>query len=175
MKPFSALMILMLAASASANTLKWHGFWGKWRNFQSCGHGSYVNGFSNRVEGNQKGGDDTAMNAIRMTCTNGRTLTPHGGLWGGWGHSARCPGGYTGAQVRIERQQGDGDDTALNCVKLWCTSTNSWSNSNCGPWGDWHTGWCDKGQKICGVNIRLEDSQRGGDDTAMNGIELRCC
>lgn len=45
-----------------------------------------------------------------------------------------------------------------------------------GFWGDWW-GWkyCPQYTYVCGVNVRIEWDQGGGDDTAMNGIRLVCC
>jgi len=45
-----------------------------------------------------------------------------------------------------------------------------------GLWGNWW-GWayCPTGTYVCGARVRFEWDQGGGDDTAMNGIQLACC
>ena len=45
-----------------------------------------------------------------------------------------------------------------------------------GYWGTWW-GWTDCPQYtyVCGARVRIEGDQGGGDDTAMNGIQLKCC
>ena len=51
-------------------------------------------------------------------------ITSHDGYWGKWHKTAMCPSGQyvCGMRVRIEDQQGDGDDTAMNSVRLQCCS-----------------------------------------------------
>jgi hypothetical protein len=44
------------------------GFWGEWSGWQWCPPGSYVGGLNVRIESDQGGGDDTAMNGIRVVC-----------------------------------------------------------------------------------------------------------
>lgn len=49
-------------------------------------------------------------------------VSAHDGIWGAWTKIAMAPPGHyvAGIQVRFEASQGDGDDTAVNAVKLWC-------------------------------------------------------
>ncbi len=44
------------------------------------------------------------------------------------------------------------------------------------PWGGWQ-GWtdCPANYYVCGINQRVEGSQDGGDDTAVNDLYIRCC
>jgi hypothetical protein len=44
--------------------------------------------------------------------------------WGDWGKVEYCPEGEraTGFSLKTEREQGRGDDTALNAIALICTS-----------------------------------------------------
>lgn len=44
--------------------------------------------------------------------------------------------------------------------------------TNYGDWGTWK--YCPEGSWVTGVNLKIENSQGGGDDTALNGIELTC-
>ena len=48
-----------------------------------------------------------------------------------------------------------------------------------GPWGEWYTAtYCPKNYYVCGLEQKLEGNQGskyGEDDTALNGVALRCC
>jgi hypothetical protein len=81
------------------------------------------------------------------------------------------------AKLKIEGNQGSGDDTGANDVKFLCSNGAEIAASNGGGWGSWgsYTS-CPAGTAVCGLSIRLEDKQgSNGDDTAMNGLELHCC
>jgi len=159
------------------------GFWGDWREHIYCNAGMWATGYRMRVEASQGGGDDTALNSVQLFCTTptGRAewITSFDGLWGGWTSASMCsgPGNYAnGARIRIEGGQGRGDDTATNDVEFACTQGGTISapgGAGWGSWGNWTT--CPNNTAICGLQIRFEGSQGGGDDTAMNGLKLDCC
>jgi hypothetical protein len=44
------------------------GYYGSWRGMKTCPDNTYVCGLEGRIEGKQGGGDDTAMNGIKMKC-----------------------------------------------------------------------------------------------------------
>lgn len=45
-----------------------------------------------------------------------------------------------------------------------------------GKWGNWKgMKHCPKDHYVCGLEVRFEDDQGGGDDTAMNGLKMDCC
>jgi len=158
--------------------ITYSGLWGSWGSWEYC-DGDYAVSFSQRVEGNQGGDDDTALNAICLKCNSGRTICSKAGGWGGWASSSRCSAGYKGADFKFERNQGGGDDTAANGLELVCASGGSHMTSNMGPWGSWKGyQYCNSGQRICGIQTRVERHQGSGrneDDTALNGVDLRCC
>ncbi|XP_051536965.1 vitelline membrane outer layer protein 1-like isoform X2 [Myxocyprinus asiaticus] len=98
------------------------GSWGTWTNIKWCSSG-FLKTFQLRVESSQGGGDDTAANNIRFTCSeNGEVLEGSGMSWGDWGDwSNTCPGkGICGIKTSIEEPQHSGDDTALNDVMMYC-------------------------------------------------------
>jgi len=45
-----------------------------------------------------------------------------------------------------------------------------------GYWGSWR-GWasCPSKHYVCGLQARVEKKQGKGDDTAMNGLQMKCC
>uniref|UniRef100_A0A8C5MBE6 Vitelline membrane outer layer protein 1 homolog n=1 Tax=Leptobrachium leishanense TaxID=445787 RepID=A0A8C5MBE6_9ANUR len=104
----------------------------------------------------------------------------NGGPWGDWGTMEKCPAGTRAAafSLKVEREQGNGDDTALNGISLYCVNTNfqvvKTITSSVGQWGDWKpVQWCPSGylQAFC---LRVEGSQGRGDDTAANNIKFKC-
>ncbi|XP_048036180.1 vitelline membrane outer layer protein 1-like isoform X1 [Megalobrama amblycephala] len=97
------------------------GNWGKWTNIKWCPSG-FLKAFQLRVESSQGVGDDTAANNIRFSCSDGVVLTGDGTGWGNWGNwSPVCDGrGICGIKTRVENPQGNGDDTALNDVQMYC-------------------------------------------------------
>ncbi|KXZ48684.1 hypothetical protein GPECTOR_26g587 [Gonium pectorale] len=100
---------------------------GDWTASASCPTGGYFVGAKMRTESYQgTSGDDTAANSIVFTCSNqkGTDTNAYSGLWGTWNSYTYCPGEsyICGIQVRVEGQQGSGDDTALNGLRIGCCS-----------------------------------------------------
>jgi hypothetical protein len=70
---------------------------------------------------------------FQMWCKeDNQELVPHSDetsfsvTWGNWGRMVNCTGGFSSAKVRIEVNQYLGDDTAMNCIQLYCDSSRSW-------------------------------------------------
>ena len=87
------------------------------------------------------------------------------------------PGKYVvGFQLKTEKEQGDGDDTALNGIKLQCAAVglardDSIVHSTVGEWGDWGQYFrCPIGSVLTGYQLRSESEQGQGDDTAANNL-----
>eukprot|EP00977_Amphora_coffeiformis_P020429 scaffold8253_cov163-Amphora_coffeaeformis.AAC.4 len=113
------------------------------------------------------------------------------GLWGKWKdwvYRPRPRGPRTrndrffacGAQIRFEDPQGGGDDTAANGLRLVFCEINNWNSQSTktiyeGRWGSWKPAvMCKPGTYMNGAKVRFEGSQRWGDDTALNGLEITC-
>lgn len=167
------------------------GSWGSWRPQATCPDGWTVVGGRQRVEPDQGKGDDTALNSVQFRCRNPtptykdtlklspiyeeRDITSFDGYWGTWSDWRSCPSGasVTGARMKIEPNQGGGDDSGGNDVELKCTDGTTLGFGNGGRWGTWGD-WVSCSTKVIGLAVRVEDSLAAGDDTAMNGLKLVC-
>ncbi|XP_075433796.1 vitelline membrane outer layer protein 1-like [Ascaphus truei] len=104
----------------------------------------------------------------------------NGGQWGDWGPLQTCPDGSHAKafSLKVEGGQGDGDDTALNGIRLHCVSRNNIDENSIqsteGPWGSWTSPVrCPNGNLIA-FSLRVETPQGDGDDTAANNIMFKC-
>jgi len=165
--------------------ITWHGIWGDWAGSPDlCPFGSFVYGFVQKSEPGQGGGDDTALNAILLHCRNPnrketiKSITSSQGPWGDWGTHAWCSSStpVIGFAVKEEPSQGGGDDTSLNEIALYCmgktVALHSSVKTGWGSWKPWQR--CPSGFAVAGLRTRVERPQGGGDDTALNGIQLYC-
>uniref|UniRef100_A0A8C0J7K7 Vitelline membrane outer layer 1 homolog n=1 Tax=Chelonoidis abingdonii TaxID=106734 RepID=A0A8C0J7K7_CHEAB len=135
------------------------GKWGTWGQEQSCPGNSFAIGFSLKVELPQLAGDDTALNGIRLLCSDDSTIQSNVGPWGSWGLVKKCPLGQrlTQFRLRVEPCRGLKDDTAANNIEFICTGGKELrGDGRC--WGKW-----------------VEAPQGKGDDTAMNDASFKCC
>ncbi len=117
-------------------------------------------------------------------------------FWGDWGKVEHCPEGEkaTGFSLKTEREQGKGDDTALNAIALICTSGSRITSAQ-GPWvlnwnlcstsfhcefpdfrwGNWGGRFvCQSGSYITSCQLRVEPPQGSGDDTSANDLNCKC-
>ena len=134
--------------------------------------------------------DDTTLNGLQMTCCDYQTgdavtVYPGDGHYGDWNYWYVCSSQYyipCGMLTRFEWGEHD-DDTALNGIDVKCCHNRNWGDQEArelqqGDYGSWDMSWtmCNEGFYICGINFRLEGVLGAGiDDTAGNGIEMRCC
>jgi hypothetical protein len=104
------------------------------------------------------------------------------GIWGVWKDKVYGGIGYyaCGAEMRFEDNV-LGDDTAANGLRLNFCHHNNWNDQTefkdiySGKWGAW------KGKKMCPLNmyidgamVKFEGYQGSDDDTALNGLKIRC-
>ncbi|CAH2272684.1 Hypothetical predicted protein [Pelobates cultripes] len=175
--------------------------WGTWGTLDKCAPGTVAKGFTLKVQGMQGLYDDTALNGIRLHCSelkmriSSRSMRDHGtdepkgaarrvqlkelpkvtDRWGKWGPTFWCPYGYLMAfSLRVEGSQGQGDDTAANNIKLKCSDGSILEGNGLywGTYGDWSSN-CTMG--VCGIESKVEDSQPVGDNTALNDVRFTCC
>lgn len=102
------------------------GLWGSWGNAAFCPNaGNFLTSARMRVELPQgHDGDDTGANDVEFGCLGGGSIRANpGGPWGDWSDWAFCSPGTAvcGLSIRFEDYQGtDGDDTAMNGMKIHC-------------------------------------------------------
>ena len=114
-----------------------HPDFGEWGDWEECPHGEHVKGMQLRIEAKLTKGDDTALNTIILTCTDGTKLTSTRGLSN---DQVSCSGGdclhsdgflrdyveiddpdnngIKGVWMRGEHDCGCCDDTAANGVRF---------------------------------------------------------
>lgn len=102
------------------------------------------------------------------------------GNWGRFTPMVMCPAGQfaIGYAQRVEPRRHDGDDTALNSVRITCADYERASQqvvtSEIGHFGEWFPArTCDRGP-ITGFRIGLEQRRGRGDDTGGNWVRAAC-
>lgn len=148
-----------------------HTGWGGWGSWKYCPNGHYVRAIQLRIE--SPDGDDTALNAIRLTCSDGTVLVSNEGPWGSWRTKVWSNNYIIGVKLRTERGQGGGDDTAANGLRF-VDCNGKWYYPGDGYWGDWsNTVYCPKGTVIRGF-VTKNEAPISGDDTALNQVIFYC-
>ena len=130
----TALNGIQLACTNGMYTKQIPGVFGVWKKWVFCGgtlknaSTKFVVGFNFRSQGGQGvKKDDTSGNNVKMQCNDGSELDGGGLDWGTWDSKTykKCSFGYQfcGVQSRIEKNQGNGDDTGMNQMKFLCCRT----------------------------------------------------
>jgi hypothetical protein len=79
-----------------------------------------------------------------------------------------------GYNTKVEEPQGEGDDTALNSIKLICANGKEILAGE-GNWGQWgNNAICPSGKYLNGFKLKVEPPQGAADNTATNGIRMFC-
>ena len=99
--------------------------------------------------------------------------------WGDWSDWEVCEAHkyVVGFQLKTEKKQGQGDNTALNGIELQCATIGSNQNDSVlrgkvGNWGEWGRKYrCPSGSVLTGFQLRSEGEQGDEDDTAANNFK----
>jgi hypothetical protein len=150
-----------------------------------------------KAESSQGGGDDTAMNGVRLHCYSGTDgqgpvmVTSTVGGSGSW-RTAQTTNPFnpdnpiTGGSLLIEWGQGSGDDTSVNALRFidyndqevrypqYVTSWGTWQTITDGS-NNTPRRICPTGSAVCGVLTKMEPNQGSNDDTRLNGVSVQCC
>ena len=147
------------------------GYWGLWKH---CSEGHHVMGMRLKIEPSQGRGDDTALNAIRLTCTDGEELVSAEKQWGDpQEYTQSADRTIVGVQLRSEPHLGP-DDTSANGIRFKDGEGNTYSPGDgyWGDWGDWAS--CPAGAVIVGFRTYVVPNLGSGDDTALERVQFKC-
>merc|ERR1711981_1317810 len=114
---------------AAGYSMVYPGVWGSWKKWYMAPKTNYLAcGMRTKSEKKKGSGDDTALNAVQFLYCNPKH--PHHrtwaradpGKWGSWDAGQSCPRGYfiNWMQMKFEKKQGSGDDTAANRFRFRC-------------------------------------------------------
>ena len=147
--------------------------WGSWGSMDTCR--GWAIGVNIKIQGIQGSSDDTAANAVELLCDDYQSKRDSKvGSRGSWQTLETCPYGtlITGFRLRVEPNQGSGDDTAANAIEVRC-SDGTTLRPHDGHWGDW-TSWstCPDGYAVAGLQTRVEEG--ANDDSALNDVNMLC-
>ena len=160
--------------------------WGRWGEARFCPEGTYVSGFSLKVEGHQGQSDDTALNNIKLSCSGSyqnsyfefEADAKTG--WGNYGGNSYCPNQtfMKGFSLKVESDRAFGDDdTAVNDMKAFCghqfVEVQSSNGQKFGRFGS--QAYCPGQSSVCGLSVKSEEPQGMADDTAVNDVTMYCC
>ncbi|APJ02734.1 hypothetical protein [Silvanigrella aquatica] len=112
---------IVLHCSGGARATSSMSKWGSWVKPAYCN--GPVKGFAIQIKPQKGNEDDTAANDLMLVCNNNSIAHAETRThWGHWSHIYYCPTGQVilGLITRVEKQQYNGDDTALNGVRMIC-------------------------------------------------------
>ncbi|XP_028512726.1 vitelline membrane outer layer protein 1 [Exaiptasia diaphana] len=156
---------------------------GDWGQAEYCNDGSYAYGFKMNV-GHTNSDDDTGVNGVVLFCKptkpdeNAQIASMYK-MWGKWHPVLECPGDstyLTGVSIKSQPKQGfRTDDTAANKFQFTCKDGTKLKGVG-GPHGEWGNQVnCPSNSAICGIKTQVENYQKYGDNTALNGAIFYCC
>lgn len=160
--------------------------WGDWKQEAMCPPFSWVSAMDLKIEPEQGRGDDSALNAIRLSCStidgvHTADITSGEGPWGFYRGKKFCKSGFAnGFQLRSEPNQNSGDDAAAIDLMLLCSHTDGTTEKIVGgevlKFGEFtQEQVCPPSTAICGIRTQIEREQGSGDDSALNNVDFACC
>ncbi|CAI2347787.1 unnamed protein product [Caenorhabditis sp. 36 PRJEB53466] len=190
------VLLLCFVAVISAEEVEIHSprttQYGDWHGWKRCPEGKFANSMQIKYEGDQRGGDDTALNAVALYCDDlywseyrkEHWIMSGEGSYGSWQAVKYCPPGQViiGFALRSEPDQRGNDDVGADNFAAYCGTPNgerargSYIQGDTEQWGSWTADqWCPQGLAVCGINSQVEGNQGGRDDTTLNNVDLLCC
>ena len=130
------------------------GTWGDW---ESCAPGHHVIGMWLRIEGKQGSGDDTALNAIRLKCSDDKILISKEGTWGDWKpwSGTSSEEGIECLWLGYEEPCHDCDRTGANGVRFRASNKAIYKPGD-GPWSEvWGEAACPDGTVVTGFRTKV--------------------
>ena len=121
---YTSLNGIQLLCDDNSVSLRLEGDWGKWdESWTKCPIGEHITQLA--VRGMQelgRIGDDYGATNVKVVCSSGKLFEGNGGKEGVWTDLIGCPKNMDicGMRAMIQRDQGIGDDTALNRIQLSC-------------------------------------------------------
>ena len=113
--------------------------------------------------------DDSALNAVRLTCSNGQTLISAEGNEGSWWSRVDSENAIEGACLRSERPCGCNDNSAGNGVRFRDVNGREYRPGD-GHWGSWsNTVYCPAGTVITGLQTKAR-----GKSTGIHRVKFYC-
>ncbi|XP_050686034.1 vitelline membrane outer layer protein 1 homolog [Eriocheir sinensis] len=148
------------AGSLTASVTSSEGSYGQWKGMRTCPGGENFNAMrANVVPDMGTFGDDLGMDNLQLQCSGGNVLD------GLYGTPAKGQGPMV---VREMKNLGDREVEAVH-MKL----RKSAHARDLGEWGAWAN--CSVGNKICGLQVRLEDDHLVEDDAGVSDVIMFCC
>jgi len=154
-----------------------------WANIEWCKKGSWADSIKVKMSHQQGGGDDTALNGIKLQCrkksgSRSNLIMSKSGPQGSWTSSEECKGNnfINAINFRFEGMNKE-DSTGGNGLDFQCSDGNGYTGtSNDGFTGDW-SGYqnCPDDSYVCGVQTKVKDYRKKWDNTALNAIRFFCC
>jgi len=165
-----------------------------WGNTEWCKKGSWADSIKVKMAPYQGGGDDTALNGIKLQCrrksgSRSNMISSKFGPQGSWTTSEECKGNHfvnainfrfegmkkktSGKNENVDKE----DSSGGNGLDFQCSDGNGYTGtSNDGFTGDW-SGYqkCPAGSYVCGVQTKVKEYRKQWDNTALNTIRFFCC
>ena len=132
-----------------------------WGPHSYCSSGHYATGMQLKIESQQGTfGDDSALNAVRLRCSNDQTLISAEGNEGSWRSRVDSANAIEGVRLR-SRSASASDDTAGNGVRFRDLNGREYRPGD-GYWGDWSsTVYCPAGTVVTGLQTKARSKSTG--------------
>ncbi|KAK8396507.1 hypothetical protein O3P69_005509 [Scylla paramamosain] len=141
------------------------GTYGQWRGMRPCGAGEFLTGVRGNVVPDMGPlGDDLGVDNLQMRCSGGEVLD---GL-----HGTPQKVGQSSVVAREITEVGGREMEAVH-LKIPRAGEQTAHARDYGDWGTWQA--CSVGNKICGLQVRLQNNHPLEDDAGVTDVNMFCC